>query len=202
MMIKMTNVLVPVLLLAATACSGAKSEQAAAVPRQAAATLGEPSTLSVGRSARYPDGLEVRLETIDDSRCPPDKVCVWEGELAPLLRLRGGSLSKDEEVRLGTSRTAKATAGGYTIALQEATPSTATIIVTEGGAPEDTTDAACRKTGCSGEICSDRDIASTCIYRPEYDCYKSATCERQADGRCGFTETPALTECLAAAGGD
>lgn len=55
---------------------------------------------------------------------------------------------------------------------------------------------ACVKTGCSGQICADQDRFSTCEFRPEYACYRTATCERQADGACGFTKTAALTSCL------
>ncbi|MEP6653399.1 MAG: hypothetical protein ABJA82_08580 [Myxococcales bacterium] len=55
---------------------------------------------------------------------------------------------------------------------------------------------ACRRTGCSGQICAAEDIASTCEWRPEYACYKSAACERQSDGTCGFTPTPELKQCL------
>lgn len=58
----------------------------------------------------------------------------------------------------------------------------------------------CIKTGCSGQICSDQDVVSTCEYRPEYACYQSAQCARQADGRCGWTQTTALTACLTGAG--
>lgn len=59
---------------------------------------------------------------------------------------------------------------------------------------------ACMKTGCSGQLCSDQNLASTCEYRPEYACYQSAECKRQADGRCGWTETAALTACLSGGG--
>jgi hypothetical protein len=55
----------------------------------------------------------------------------------------------------------------------------------------------CIKTGCSGQICSDETMMSTCEYRAEYECYKKAACERQANGNCGFTKTPELTSCLA-----
>jgi hypothetical protein len=55
---------------------------------------------------------------------------------------------------------------------------------------------ACRPTGCSSQICSDEDIASTCEYRSEYACYKTAQCKRQADGVCGWTQTPELAACL------
>jgi hypothetical protein len=55
----------------------------------------------------------------------------------------------------------------------------------------------CVKTGCSGQICADQDMFSTCEWRDEYACYQTATCERQANGQCGWTQTPALTSCLA-----
>jgi hypothetical protein len=55
---------------------------------------------------------------------------------------------------------------------------------------------ACKPTGCSGQICSDEDVASTCEFMPKYMCYKSAVCERQATGLCGWTETPELKACL------
>lgn len=54
----------------------------------------------------------------------------------------------------------------------------------------------CMKTGCSGQVCSDEEVVTTCEYRPEYDCYKRARCERQANGQCGFTQTRELTTCL------
>ena len=54
----------------------------------------------------------------------------------------------------------------------------------------------CIKTGCSSQVCSDHDVITTCEWRPEYACYQKATCERQADGNCGFTQTPALRACL------
>ncbi len=57
--------------------------------------------------------------------------------------------------------------------------------------------AECKKTGCSGSLCSDEDVMSTCEFKPEYACYQSATCARQPDGKCGWTETPELTACLA-----
>jgi hypothetical protein len=56
----------------------------------------------------------------------------------------------------------------------------------------------CFVGGCSSHICSDRDdVISTCEWRPQYACYRSATCERQANGQCGWTMTSALQQCLA-----
>jgi predicted secreted protein len=61
---------------------------------------------------------------------------------------------------------------------------------------------ACFRGGCSGQLCSDQEGAiSTCEFRPEYACYQAAECERQADGKCGFTKTAELTSCLANPGG-
>lgn len=55
----------------------------------------------------------------------------------------------------------------------------------------------CFRTGCSGQVCADEDVVTTCEWRDEYACYAEATCERQADGACGWTETPELAACLA-----
>ena len=57
----------------------------------------------------------------------------------------------------------------------------------------------CMRGGCSGQLCVDEPVASTCEWRPEYACFKTATCERQADGKCGWTKTTALSSCLSAA---
>ncbi|HSN82196.1 MAG TPA: hypothetical protein VLS88_06430 [Polyangiales bacterium] len=56
----------------------------------------------------------------------------------------------------------------------------------------------CVRTGCSGQLCVEEgmDVASTCEWRPVYECYQQATCERQQNGQCGFTPTHQLVECL------
>lgn len=54
----------------------------------------------------------------------------------------------------------------------------------------------CVVTGCSGQICSDEAVITTCEYVPIYSCYRGAKCERQADGKCGWTENPILLQCL------
>ncbi len=56
----------------------------------------------------------------------------------------------------------------------------------------------CITTGCSGQICADQQMASTCEYKPEYACYKSVgTCEVQPGGKCGWTPSAELSACLA-----
>ena len=57
----------------------------------------------------------------------------------------------------------------------------------------------CVKSGCSGSMCVEQgsEMMTTCQMKPEYACYQSATCERQADKTCGWTQTEELTACLA-----
>ena len=54
--------------------------------------------------------------------------------------------------------------------------------------------------GCSSQLCVDSahgDVVSTCEYREEYACYKTAICERQSTGQCGWTKLKELNQCLA-----
>lgn len=58
----------------------------------------------------------------------------------------------------------------------------------------------CKIGGCSGQICqneTDEGAITTCEYKSEYACYKTAKCEKQADGKCGWTQTAELISCLA-----
>ena len=57
----------------------------------------------------------------------------------------------------------------------------------------------CVATGCSGTVCAEagKEVITTCEYRAEYACYQRATCEKQADGTCGWTQSAELTACLA-----
>lgn len=66
----------------------------------------------------------------------------------------------------------------------------------------DEPDEACVITGCSGQVCSNEAVFTTCEFRPEYACYGAAECAVQPDGRCGWTLTPALDRCLIDAGDD
>jgi hypothetical protein len=59
---------------------------------------------------------------------------------------------------------------------------------------------ACVVGGCSNQLCTDATAGpavSNCMYSPQYACYKTAKCERQAaTGKCGWTETATLKACL------
>lgn len=77
------------------------------------------------------------------------------------------------------------------------------ILVCQTSTPTPTpanTISGCVVTGCSGQICADEQVASTCEYRTEYACFQHARCERQSDGQCGWTETEAYASCVANAG--
>lgn len=60
---------------------------------------------------------------------------------------------------------------------------------------------ACAVAGCSQQLCVSareaQDIVTTCEWRPEYACYGEASCEVQANGQCGWTDTPELRRCIA-----
>lgn len=65
-------------------------------------------------------------------------------------------------------------------------------------ATDEVADKTCYVGGCSGQICSENEgVISTCEWREEYACYRTATCEVQADGNCGWTQTAELQACLA-----
>ena len=122
-------------LLALAACGALP----ATLPTRTA-DFGNPETFAVGETRTYDDGLAVTLDRIDDSRCKPNVQCVWAGELAPVLTLRGPGLSGTRTVSLGTSRTPGAQVDGYALRLDAATPTTATITLTRGGGGGTTAD--------------------------------------------------------------
>lgn len=58
----------------------------------------------------------------------------------------------------------------------------------------------CEVAGCSRQLCVDKetaeDIRTTCEWREEYACYKTARCEKQSDGKCDWTKAEELNKCL------
>jgi len=56
----------------------------------------------------------------------------------------------------------------------------------------------CKKTGCSGQICSDQDVITTCEYLPQYACFqKYGNCGNfGTDGACAWEPTEDLVTCL------
>lgn len=155
----------------------------------------EELSFSVGKKITLEDGLKVTLAQINDSRCKEGVVCVWAGEISAQFTITGGAVGgAGKEVLLGTSTAKTKTTDGYVFELKNATPTTVEIIITKSVQPL----GACYIGGCSSEICSDKDdVVSACMYKEEFACYKTATCERQQNGQCGWTQTPALATCIA-----
>eukprot|EP00121_Abeoforma_whisleri_P005929 Awhi_evm1s5380 len=40
------------------------------------------------------------------------------------------------------------------------------------------------------------DSFDDCAWKDEFLCLRKAECTRQSDGKCGFTQTPELNQCL------
>lgn len=72
----------------------------------------------------------------------------------------------------------------------------------EKPAQENEKEVSCIISGCSGNICADKDADQTatfCEWLDEYGCYKDAVCEKQSNGECGWTMTETLKECIQSA---
>ncbi|MBS3913728.1 MAG: hypothetical protein KG003_04470 [Bacteroidetes bacterium] len=154
----------------------------------------KPITFKINNQATFSGNITITLKEINDSRCKPDVQCIWAGELSALFSVLFPTINPAQDVRLGTTNNKSVTMHGYTFTLQSGTEDTVTIIVSPKTA---TTISQCYVGGCSAEVCSDqKDVASNCIYKEEFMCYKTAKCEIQKTGQCGWTETSALSMCL------
>lgn len=152
-------------------------------------------TLKLNNQITFTNGLMVKLKKINDSRCPKDVQCIWAGELSGVLELFGGGILLSKEINLGTVNNKSIVLEGYTFILQNATENSITIVVQYEKMLVST--GPCYIGGCSSQICSDqKDVISTCEYLEKYACYKTAKCELQKTGKCGWTESPTLKMCL------
>jgi hypothetical protein len=143
----------------------------------------------------------VKVES--DSRCPANANCVWAGTTTVRGEFVDATGTTTKIIELGKTTTI----GSVTVTLTEVAPkSITTHTITDSEyrftlsvqkKSTATTSGKCYIGGCSSEICSDqKDVASNCIYKEVFMCYKSAACERQSNGSCGWTRTSSLTMCL------
>ena len=58
----------------------------------------------------------------------------------------------------------------------------------------------CSVSGCASEICASEPLASLCLWRDAFACYRDARCQVQATGYCGWTLTASLAACLTGVG--
>jgi eight-cysteine-cluster-containing protein len=61
--------------------------------------------------------------------------------------------------------------------------------------PECRNDRDCFRTGCSGQICSNEHVVTTCEFLPKYACYSDELCGCN-NRRCGWADDSALQECI------
>jgi hypothetical protein len=158
-------------------------------------------TLKVGETASFKDISITPTKVSEDSRCPKDVQCIQAGTVKVVLNISSGLGRSTETILLGKSITTEAENIEFVSAIPDRLTNKTisqseyrlTFDVTKRSAPL----GKCYVGGCSGQICSDQPGAiSTCEFRAEYACYKDATCERQSNGKCGWTETNELSMCL------
>jgi len=112
--------LTPLLFLAACASGGANA------PTPPSPSLNEEFTLAPGQSATV-NGTNVRLtfdRVKEDSRCPTDVTCIWEGDAVVVLKVRAAAEEATREVHTqgGDTRSRKARAGDYMVTLVRLDP--------------------------------------------------------------------------------
>lgn len=157
-------------------------------------------TLALGETVRFSNITITPLSIVEDSRCPIDVQCIQAGTVRVSVRVVSSAGQSTQTLTLNKEFTTEA----ESITLTNVTPTKRSTVTTEAGQYRLTFDVEkrvvskqCYIGGCSSEICSDQPNAvSTCIYRDEYACYKKATCERQTNGKCGWTQTKELRVCL------
>lgn len=161
-------------------------------------------TLSINEVAGFKDGLAIRpAAVVEDSRCPQDVLCIQAGTVKVSLKADVNGKDDMEVIELGKSITLGSDTVTFTAAepvrMKDAPPTQSAYRLTFVVEPtkKEEVSAKCYIGGCSSEVCTDKPGAvSTCIYRDSYACYKGATCERQANGACGWTQTTELKACL------
>jgi len=124
----MLRAMTPLLFLAACASGGGNG------PTSPTPALNEEFTLAPGQTATV-NGTNVRLtfdRVSEDSRCPTDVTCVWEGDAVVVLKVKVEAEEATREVHTqgGDPRSRKAPVGDYVVTLVRLEPaprSTATI---------------------------------------------------------------------------
>lgn len=164
-------------------------------------------TLRLNELAAFRD-ISIRpLSIEEDSRCPNDVQCIQAGTVRVRVAVVSSAGSSESILKLGQVFTTE----GKAILLENVLPVKNSKVLTtaadyrfvfnvvqQESSKNPDTQGKCYIGGCSAQLCTDApDALSTCEYRPIYTCYKSATCERQSSGTCGWTETTELTSCLA-----
>jgi hypothetical protein len=125
----------------------------------------------------------------------PAAVCVWEGFARPVPP--GGVVREPFEAREpGTWRLRYPVGFGCSETAPLREGDCKRIVEVESNAFA-VAGSGCVVSGCSGQICADREWASTCEWLPHYACYREARCGPFGPGgSCAWEETPELLACL------
>ncbi len=88
---------------------------------------GNSISLAANESGQLPSGVTVRVESINDSRCPANAFCIVAGQVTVKVLLSQSSNSQSVSLVLGVgqqSNTAQVTLGGntYKVTLQKVLP--------------------------------------------------------------------------------
>lgn len=167
--------------------------------------------LTMGQLAKFKDISILPIGIAEDSRCPIDVQCIQAGTVRVEIEIVSGMGTSTSVVTLGKVFTTEAeqitltavapnknstteiTMGDYRLTFNivpQATP----IVDTPSVSTK------CYVGGCSSQLCTDKpDAVSTCEYTAAYACYQTATCERQTNGGCGWTQTAQLAACIGGA---
>ncbi len=114
----MLRSVLPFVFLAACASGGAPSPTAPAVNEEF--TLRPGQTAAVSGTA-----LRITFESVrDDSRCPTDVTCIWEGDATVVLKVAVDAQESVREVHTneGGERSRKVPAGDFVISLERLDP--------------------------------------------------------------------------------
>jgi hypothetical protein len=159
-------------------------------------------TLSLNQPAGFKSGVSIRpISVITDSRCPAGVYCIQAGTVSISLKTTSSGTSATHTMSVGDYITVDGTTITFTSVQPMKTKnpiSASQYRFTFTVEPTTSAQGPCYVGGCSSELCTDtKNQVSACLYSPSYACYRTATCERQPDGKCGWTQTPALSKCLA-----
>jgi len=115
----MLRAFAPFVLLAA--CASAGSGPAAPTP-----AVNEEFTLAPGQTATVNDAkVSVTFESVsEDSRCPVDVTCVWEGDAVVVLKVKttADEVTRELHTQGGEPRPRKAPAGDHVVSLVRLDP--------------------------------------------------------------------------------
>jgi hypothetical protein len=116
----MLRVIAPLMVLAACASGGGTA------PTAPTPALNEEFVLGPGQSVAVKDtNLRLTFDRVsEDSRCPTDVTCIWEGDATVVLRIKAAADEVTREVHTqgDAPRSRKAPAGDYVVTLVRLDP--------------------------------------------------------------------------------